>query len=426
VRRNLGSICIFATGTLLSFLLFVTLRDLEIRANPISEGFPPAHWNSWAALLFGILFTALLTGHLAGRVRSERALQASEERYRSLVSNMPDVIWTADAKGNFAYISPNVERLSGFSLEQISSLGVRLYLACMHPDDVDKIRRGLHDLYHEGKPYDVECRVRRKNGEWIWVRNQALTTYERNGNVYADGIMSDVTARKRVEESLRVHSKTARALAECNSLEEAAPEILHALCDLLGWDSGVLWGVDRKDNVLRWIESWHDDPVLLMGLEEDQRNLEFSPGAGVAGKVWASGEPSWISDVSAINDSLKMAAAQWGLRTAVTFPIFSGGVVLSVMQLFSHEAEQRDEQVMQMLMAIAGQIGPLLDRRRAEEAQQRSEERARLLFATIPHPAFVFDRETLGFLEINQAAVQQYGYSRDEFLCLNVNVMRVV
>ncbi len=55
-------------------------------------------------------------------------------------------------------------------------------------------------------------------------------------------------------------------------------------------------------------------------------------------------------------------------------------------------------------------------RRRAEAALHQSEERARLLFATIPHPAYVFDIATLEFLEVNDAAVQQYGYSRDELL----------
>jgi PAS domain S-box-containing protein len=54
--------------------------------------------------------------------------------------------------------------------------------------------------------------------------------------------------------------------------------------------------------------------------------------------------------------------------------------------------------------------------RRAEETLHQSEERSRLLFATIPHPAYVFDVATLEFLEVNNAAVQQYGYSHDEFL----------
>jgi two-component system, NtrC family, sensor kinase len=58
----------------------------------------------------------------------------------------------------------------------------------------------------------------------------------------------------------------------------------------------------------------------------------------------------------------------------------------------------------------------LAARRVAEEALQKSEERSRLLFATIPHPIWVCDLETLDFLEANDAAERHYGYSREEFL----------
>ena len=66
----------------------------------------------------------------------------------------------------------------------------------------------------------------------------------------------------------------------------------------------------------------------------------------------------------------------------------------------------------------------LAERRRAEEALQQSEERARLLFATIPHAALVFDIATLEYLEVNEAAVQQYGYSREEFLKMKATDIR--
>jgi PAS domain S-box-containing protein len=62
----------------------------------------------------------------------------------------------------------------------------------------------------------------------------------------------------------------------------------------------------------------------------------------------------------------------------------------------------------------------LVGRKRAEQALEQSEGRARLLFATIPQPAFVFDLATMAFLEVNQAAVSQYGYSRDEFLRMKI------
>ena len=59
---------------------------------------------------------------------------------------------------------------------------------------------GIHALFAEGRPYDVECRVKISNGEWRWVRDRALKTYEKNGIRYADGILSDITASKLAEE----------------------------------------------------------------------------------------------------------------------------------------------------------------------------------------------------------------------------------
>lgn len=63
-------------------------------------------------------------------------------------------------------------------------------------------------------------------------------------------------------------------------------------------------------------------------------------------------------------------------------------------------------------------------RKQAEAALQKSEERSRLLFATIPHPIWVYDPETLDFIEVNEAAVALYGYNREEFLAMKLTRLR--
>jgi PAS domain S-box-containing protein len=66
----------------------------------------------------------------------------------------------------------------------------------------------------------------------------------------------------------------------------------------------------------------------------------------------------------------------------------------------------------------------LAERKRTEEALERSEERARMLFATIPLPVWLCDLQTLDFLEVNQDAVEHYGYSRDAFLRMKIADLR--
>ena len=137
------------------------------------------------------------------RKRAEEALRESEEKYRSLVSNIPDVSWTLDDKRRFVFISSNIERLSGFSPDEVYQHGARLYLSSLHPEDVPKVNEAFRALFAEGRPFDVEVRARRKDGEWKWAHHRALATYEKNGIRYADGLLSDITERKRAEEALR-------------------------------------------------------------------------------------------------------------------------------------------------------------------------------------------------------------------------------
>jgi len=74
-----------------------------------------------------------------------------------------------------------------------------------------------------------------------------------------------------------------------------------------------------------------------------------------------------------------------------------------------------DTRDMEFLSSVGGHIALAIERRRAEDALRKNEEMFRLLFSNNPLPTWVLDRETLRFLEVNDAAVQQYGYSRDEF-----------
>jgi two-component system NtrC family sensor kinase len=132
------------------------------------------------------------------RKLAEEKLRLAEEKHRSLVLNIPDVVWTRDSNGRVTFISPKIEKVSGYTVDEIRQQGARLFLDSIHPDDLRKVSEALKSLFEKGREYNVECRFRRKSGEWIWLRDRAVATYERDGVRFADGVLSDITEYKRL------------------------------------------------------------------------------------------------------------------------------------------------------------------------------------------------------------------------------------
>jgi diguanylate cyclase (GGDEF)-like protein/PAS domain S-box-containing protein len=133
--------------------------------------------------------------------QAEERLRESEEQYRLLVATIPEVVWKTDSKGNVLFVSTQVEALLGYSVEEFRQQGDSLWFNSVHPDDQERVGQAYESLINLGEPYDIECRARKKNGEWFWAHDRAVATTGSNGSRVATGLISDITARKAGEES---------------------------------------------------------------------------------------------------------------------------------------------------------------------------------------------------------------------------------
>src|SRR5215469_2623645 len=97
-------------------------------------------------------------------------------------------------------------------------------------------------------------------------------------------------------------------------------------------------------------------------------------------------------------------------------PLKTPNETIGVLVVQHYENEKAyDQRDLEFLNSVGGHIALAIERRRAEDALRKNEEMFRLLFSHNPLPTWVIDRETLRFLEVNEAAVREYGYSQEEF-----------
>lgn len=133
------------------------------------------------------------------RIRSEQALQDSEERYRSLFENANDLIQSVAPDGRLLYINPAWLKTMGYTLEELSGLTV---FDILHPDYKTKCMNTLANIFSGESKNNIQVTFIAKDGRLIHLEGNANACFVNGRAAACNGIFHDVTERKKMEESL--------------------------------------------------------------------------------------------------------------------------------------------------------------------------------------------------------------------------------
>ncbi len=182
--------------------------------------------------------------------QAEIALRQSEQKYRDLVENINDVIYTITPEGRVLYLSPAVERVLGYSPDELIDQN---FLSFIIPEDLPAIQKALADIV-EGLIYPSEYRLRKKDGGVCWVRTHSrrIVSDEASRDVIT-GVLVDITESREAEESLRVSEDKFRyifdnsPLGKSITLPSGQVNVNRAFCEMLGYSEKELRHRDWRD-----------------------------------------------------------------------------------------------------------------------------------------------------------------------------------
>jgi PAS domain S-box-containing protein len=205
---------------------------------------------------------AIIGRNITERRAIENKIRESEKRFRALVQNSNDIIFVLTADSTIRYISPSVERILGYSPEDISGTDIFTYV---HPDDSDSIQNFFRLGLKENKDSDsFRCRIRKTDGSFAFIEGISSNHID---DVYIRGLVvnaREVSERVRVEEMLRENEQRFRSVVEdlpamiCRFLPDGPLTFVNGIyCHAIRKTAGELLGKnflnylpeDERDNV---------------------------------------------------------------------------------------------------------------------------------------------------------------------------------
>ncbi len=335
------------------------------------------------------------------RKEAEARLREAEERYRTLVEQLPAVIYVdaVDEMATARYVSPQYERLTGYTpAERMADPA--MWMRMIHPDDHDRVFAESNRTNDTGEDYDIEHRIIRKDGRVVWVHDHAFLIRSTDGDQVWQGVLTDITDRKLAEDALSRRDRILEAAGYAAERFLRAPSWQECIDDVLarlGFAGSatravVFENLGRSSGphaVLRhaWLADDAPDAIDGPPSEPQPYGDERARWVEVLGSGGAIHGP--VADLPEIERS---TLAEAGIRSTIIMPVHLEGMWWGYLGF----DECRTDRVWQpaevdAIRVVANTLGAAIEREQGARRLGEAEERYRAIVEHVP-AAIYLDR----------------------------------
>ncbi|MGF1674623.1 MAG: PAS domain S-box protein, partial [Rivularia sp. (in: cyanobacteria)] len=309
---------------------------------------------------------------------TETAKRLSEQKLASAFRLSPDPI-VLSIFPDITYIEVNDSfcKFFGYTREQV--------IGCKGKDleiwqNLEQRNDLVQILVEQGTIRNQEVDFRAAGGE---VKTMLLSAelIEINAQQYVLAAARDITERKQAQMETRLLLEATQVISKAIDIDSAFNFILRLICQQINWDFGEAWIPSNDGRVLEYCLGWYGLQESLAEFSNYSETITFSKELGLPGAVWESQEPQWLEDISQVSQTKfirREIALQVGLKSCFGIPILNGGEVLAVLMFFKSSTKNRDKHLLELVTAVAAQLGGLIKRKQAQTAHRYSEERLEL------------------------------------------------
>jgi integral membrane sensor domain MASE1 len=149
-----------------------------------------------------------------------------------------------------------------------------------------------------------------------------------------------VSERRRGEQRLEAQQAAAKILSQSQTLGEAVPRILNAVCEKLHWEVGNFWRIADTGSHLECVETSAENPLNAAEFVAMSKQMTFAPGVGMPGRAWQNQSAVWIEDVLYDSNFPRARfARKAGLHSAFAFPVMTQGRLSGILEFFTGNFE---------------------------------------------------------------------------------------
>ena len=309
---------------------------------------------------------------------AQEELRESEVRFRSVAELAGDAILLTEGLSTIVFANEHAAWMFGRPAKELVGSNKVLLLAERAREEHERLMESLRT------GDDSEASVTKKS---IGLRHgkefpleMSISSWRRHGQLFFTTILRDVSERVATEQRQQTHFDVSRILAASRSLTDTTPELIHVMCEGLGWSGAALWLLDPVTDRLSCAGAWArvggDDQAIVMACRE----TTFAAGEGLPGRVLAKYRSETVGlghqDFEAPHRRLAAAA---GVTRVTAVPLHVTGTCIGVLEFFERDDSQPEPPLATLAVTteIATQIAQYVNLIRSEDARVAAAERLR-------------------------------------------------